>query len=67
MEIHSEDISFGGDEFDLETLNFELTLKEHNERIIKAYLGKYDGNVKSSAEKLGIGFSTIYRMLRKKQ
>lgn len=42
----------------------ELTLKEFEERLIHAYLKKYDNNVKLVAEKLDIGQSTIYRMLK---
>lgn len=64
-EIASEDISLGADDKGPEVFNFDLTLREHNYRIAKAYLKKYNDNVKLAAEKLGIGFSTVYRMLRK--
>src|SRR5690606_36739236 len=63
-EIEPEDITFSKDDNDPEFINKELTLREHNLRIIQAYLKKYDNNVKLAAEKLDIGFSTIYRMLR---
>ena len=66
-EIGADDITFGGEEFDPETMNYELTLKEHNHRIVQSYLKKYNDNVKLAAEKLGIGFSTIYRMLRQEE
>jgi two-component system response regulator AtoC len=66
-EIAAEDITFVGDEFDPEMMNYELTLKEHNNRIVQSYLKKYNDNVKLTAEKLGIGFSTIYRMLRQEE
>lgn len=63
-EIETEDITFSKDDNDPEFINKELTLREHNLRIVQAYLKKYDNNVKLAAEKLDIGFSTIYRMLK---
>lgn len=42
----------------------ELTLKEYNLRILKLFLGKYHQNIKLVAEKLDIGQTTIYRMLK---
>ena len=44
----------------------EKTLDEYNEEIIKHFLNKYNQNVRLVASKLGIGKSTIYRMLQKK-
>jgi two-component system, NtrC family, response regulator AtoC len=64
-EIEPEDISLGSEDKSSEAFNYDLTLREHNYRIAKAYLKKYNDNVKLAAEKLGIGFSTVYRMLRK--
>lgn len=43
----------------------DKTLKEYTFEIIKSYLNKYDQNVVLVAEKLGIGKSTIYQMLKK--
>jgi len=43
----------------------ELTLKEYNERIILHFLGKYK-NVMAVAQKLKIGKSTIYNLLKSK-
>ena len=40
------------------------TLAEYNRQIIKHYLDKYEGNVIKTANKLDIGKSTIYRMLK---
>jgi len=45
-------------------LNKELTLREYEMGIINAFLRKYDNNIKIVAEKLDIGVSTIYRMLK---
>ena len=44
----------------------ELTLKEYNERIILYFLKKYN-NVMEVAEKLDIGKSTIYNLLKKQK
>jgi two-component system, NtrC family, response regulator AtoC len=43
----------------------EKTLEEYNNEIVKFFLNKYNQNVRLVASKLGIGKSTIYRMLQK--
>lgn len=50
-----------------EVLSDEMTLREYDVRIVKTYLAKYDGNSKLVAKKLGIGQTTIYRMLKEGQ
>ena len=47
-------------------LSSEKTLEEYNFDIIKHFLNKYNQNVRLVAKKLGIGKSTIYRMLQNK-
>jgi two-component system response regulator AtoC len=42
----------------------DLTLEEYNQRIITWYLNKYNHNVVQVAEKLAIGKSTLYRMIK---
>jgi transcriptional regulator with PAS, ATPase and Fis domain len=42
----------------------ELTLDEYNARIIRWYLERYNNNVLQVAEKLDVGKSTIYRMIK---
>jgi transcriptional regulator with PAS, ATPase and Fis domain len=42
----------------------ELTLEEYNGKIIKGYLLKHHNNVAKVSEKLQIGKSTIYRMIK---
>ena len=42
----------------------DLTLEEFNCRIVKSYLVKYNNNVVKVAEKLDMGKSTIYRMIK---
>ncbi len=43
----------------------EKSLEEYNNEIVKFFLNKYNQNVRLVASKLGIGKSTIYRMLQK--
>jgi DNA-binding NtrC family response regulator len=45
-------------------MKMEMTLDEYNARIIRWYLDKYNSNVLKVAEKLDVGKSTIYRMLK---
>ena len=45
-------------------LSQEFTLKQYTNQIIQYYLDKYDSDVLLVAKKLGIGKSTIYRMLQ---
>lgn len=42
----------------------ELTLREYELKIIRATLLKYNNNIRVAAKKLGIGISTIYRLLK---
>lgn len=45
----------------------EKTIEEYNAEIIKHFLNKYNHNVRLVATKLGVGKSTIYRMLQNKE
>lgn len=45
----------------------EKTLDDYIHEIIKHFLNKYNHNVRLVASKLGIGKSTIYRLLQKKE
>lgn len=62
--IEDEHIFFNGQRIVSELLSEELTLKQYNERIIRHYMEKYR-NVVLVAEKLDIGKSTIYNLLKK--
>lgn len=64
-QIDSQDLSLS-EEAELlgPSMDQVLTLKEYNYRIITYYLEKYHHNVLKVAEKLDIGKSTIYRMLK---
>lgn len=61
--IDEEHIVFNTTHNDLDILSQELTLKEYNQKIIKHFLSKYR-NVIKVAEKLDIGKSTIYNLLK---
>ncbi len=63
-EITAEDIILHTAGATSDVLSEELTLREYEIRIVNAYLKKYDNNIKLVAEKLDIGQSTIYRMLK---
>lgn len=65
-EIMPEDITFPSVRYDT-MITQDKTLEEHNRDIIHFYLKKYGNNVVLVAGKLGIGKSTIYNMLKKKE
>ena len=45
----------------------EKSLEEYSLDIVEHFLNKYNQNVRLVAKKLGIGKSTVYRMLQKKE
>jgi len=61
--ITQEDIQIKYSSFLNEMVGEEMTLEEYNQRIVKYYLNRYGNKVRLVAEKLGIGKTTIYRML----
>lgn len=63
-QINAEHIKFNSTHMITDFLGKENTLAEFNRKIIFYYLEKYDGNVVEAAKKLGVGKSTIYRMLK---
>ncbi len=67
QEIQAEDISLNSVNSMSDFLLKEQTLKSYTQQIIQYYLQKYDGNVVLVAQKLDIGKSTIYRMLKNKE
>jgi len=62
--IDAEDITFSSAKGMTDFLLEENTLRSYIQKIIKHYLQKYDNNIVLVAEKLDIGKSTIYRMLK---
>lgn len=62
--ISPDDITFGTNDVVADIAHEGLTLKEYTHRIIQTYLNNHDNDIKFVAEKLDIGQSTIYRMLK---
>jgi DNA-binding NtrC family response regulator len=62
--IDTEDISFTAARTPSDMLDQDLTLDEYNRLIIRHYLDRFDGNVIEAAHRLGIGKSTIYRLIK---
>lgn len=62
--IEPEDIMLASGNVLPDVMGEELTLREYNRRIVQLYLSRYDNNTKLVAEKLDIGQTTIYRMLK---
>lgn len=46
-------------------LTHDKTLDEYNMEIVNHYMNKYNNNIKMVAEKLNIGKTTVYRMLKR--
>ena len=63
-EIIPDDITFAQKDMLADVLTEEMSMKDYQMRIIHSYLKKYDDNIKLVAEKLDIGQSTIYRLLK---
>ncbi|QCR22510.1 sigma-54 dependent transcriptional regulator [Pontibacter sp. SGAir0037] len=63
--ISPEDIQL--QETKIQNFSYEKTLDEYIADTVQKYLDKYNYNVLSVADKLKIGKSTIYRMIRKKE
>ena len=62
--ITSDEMNFS-EVYSVDTLVLEeLKLHEYTKRIISHFLNKYSNNVVLVAQKLGVGKSTIYRMLK---
>lgn len=62
--IHAEDIRLNEVEKSFDFISGEATLEEYDRKIIMHYMKKYDNKVRLVAEKLDIGKTTIYRMLK---
>lgn len=63
--IEAEHLHLASESRTNDLLAHEMTLKEYEMLIIKNYLSKYDDNLKLVAQKLDIGLSTLYRLLKK--
>ncbi|CAN5513650.1 sigma-54 dependent transcriptional regulator [soil metagenome] len=65
--IAADDIILNQQESALIPADDEMTLDEFNKKIVLHYLAKYNDNITLVASKLGIGKSTIYRLLKREQ
>ena len=65
--IEDTDISFTKTSFTNSLLNGEDTMEGYTNKILNHFLNKYDRNVAMVAEKLDIGKSTIYRMIKESE
>ncbi|HXC05175.1 MAG TPA: sigma-54 dependent transcriptional regulator [Bacteroidia bacterium] len=63
-EISAADITLNGNHHLPGMLQEEKTLDEYIQHILKFYLRKYDDNVQLVSQKLNLGKSTIYKMLK---
>ncbi len=66
-EIEEGDIVLSSSGIMQEILSEELTLREYERKIVNFYLKKYNDDTRLVAEKLGIGQTTIYRMLKEEK
>ena len=66
-ELVESDISLSTTDALPNALTHEMTLREYNRRIVNHYMEKCNDNTKLVAEKLGIGQTTVYRLLKENQ
>jgi len=62
--IDSSEISFTKTSFANDLINGEDTLSGYTKKILVHYLNKYNRNIATIADRLDIGKSTIYRMIK---
>lgn len=62
--IDAADFSLGENDVLPNVLIDEVSLREYNRRIVNHYMSKYDDNTKLIADKLEIGQTTVYRLLK---
>lgn len=63
-QIEAEDISLTAQDALPEIMVNDLTMREYNRRIIQIYMQKYNEDTKLVAQKLDIGQTTVYRLLK---
>ncbi|MCW8897824.1 MAG: sigma-54 dependent transcriptional regulator [Flavobacteriales bacterium] len=63
-EINADDISLSSNDALPNVLTDEMTMREYEIRIVNHYMKKCDNNTKLVAERLGIGQTTVYRLLK---
>ncbi len=63
-EIQPSDLVFDTYKQNMEVSEKELSMHDYELKILKSYLNRYNNDIKLVAEKLEIGVSTIYRMIK---
>jgi two-component system, NtrC family, response regulator AtoC len=63
-EIEASDLIFEPSKSSMELSDKELSLHDYELKIIKSYLNRYNNDIRIVAEKLEIGVSTIYRLMK---
>lgn len=66
-EIGPDDITFAQKDVLADVLTEEMSMKDYQMRIIHLYLKRYNDDIKLVSEKLDIGQSTIYRLLKEEK
>ncbi len=66
-ELKPDDIVLEQDGTEVTAAINDLTLREHEIRIIKATLRRFNNDIRKAAAKLDIGVSTIYRLLKEEK
>lgn len=62
--ITPDDITIDLDKSSPDLLGQEITLREYNRRIVDVYMKRYHNDTKTVADKLDIGQTTVYRLLK---
>lgn len=63
-EIAEKDLNLDEQHIVSSILNDNKTMREYEQEIVQIYMSKYNDNTKIVAEKLGIGQTTVYRILK---
>ena len=65
--IQGDDIVLANNDILSGIMGEEMSLRSYNRRIVQLFLDKYNNNTKIVADKLDIGQTTIYRMLKEEE
>jgi two-component system, NtrC family, response regulator AtoC len=65
--IQADDIVLANNDVLSGIMGEEMSLRSYNRKIVQLYLDKYNNNTKVVADKLDIGQTTIYRMLKEEE
>jgi len=63
-EISAEDITLNANGASSDITTGEITMREYERKIVNQYMKKYNANTKLVADKLDIGQTTVYRLLK---